>query len=96
MPMPLALGLDLVMNRPNRVRFVDLPSKGKVKAQEADKQTRKGWVCTCFLMSQLYSVSHGVLLPCFCSNNLRLALSPFYLLPDLVKTKYGIWCNVPE
>ena len=38
MPMPLALGLDLVMNRPNRVRFVDLPSEGKAKAQEADKR----------------------------------------------------------
>ena len=37
MPMPLALGLDLVMNRPNRVRFVDLPPEGKGKAQETDK-----------------------------------------------------------
>lgn len=44
MPMPLALGLDLVMNRPNRVRFVDLPSEGKLRAQEADKRKHTRWV----------------------------------------------------
>ena len=42
MPMPLALGLDLVMNRPNRVRFVDLPPEGKGKAQEGKGKAQEG------------------------------------------------------
>ena len=42
MPLPLAMGLDLVMNKPERVRLVDLNLTAKQMARAARRPNTKG------------------------------------------------------